>query len=170
MTATTSRNGAANDPIRHAAREFARFWPGAGTRNDAAQALAGGLLRAGLSFDDTENFIGPVADCAGDEEVDKRVASVRATAEHSGPDGHGTGWPTLARLLGPRGDEAITRLLADLGLRRKVTLAELAEHKRLPVEFLRSLGLHDLPQGGVGIPYHRADGGIALVKQRFGLQ
>jgi hypothetical protein len=38
------------------------------------------------------------------------------------------------------------------------TLRELAYHKRLPVEFLRDeLGLHDLPGGGVGIPYYDRD-------------
>jgi hypothetical protein len=35
-----------------------------------------------------------------------------------------------------------------------VTVASLAEAKRLPVEFLAGLGVHDLPGGGVGITYY----------------
>src|SRR6516162_2031885 len=40
----------------------------------------------------------------------------------------------------------------------QLTVADLAEAKRLPVEFLSGeVGLRDLP-GGVGIPYHNAAG------------
>jgi hypothetical protein len=49
----------------------------------------------------------------------------------------------------------------------KATLASLAEAKGLPVEFLRDeLGLHDLPGGGVGIPYYRLEGDLITVKRR----
>src|SRR5262245_1267419 len=37
--------------------------------------------------------------------------------------------------------------------KRPITLQELARDKALPVNFLTSVGLHDLPKGGVGIPY-----------------
>jgi hypothetical protein len=49
------------------------------------------------------------------------------------------------------------------------TLQTLAEAKRFPVEFLRELGLHDLPQGGVGIPYYGADGEEIAIKRRTAL-
>jgi hypothetical protein len=48
---------------------------------------------------------------------------------------------------------------------RGLTVAALAEDKGLPVEFLRGLGLHDLP-GGVGIPYYGPTGEDIAVKQR----
>ncbi len=49
---------------------------------------------------------------------------------------------------------------------RPLTLAMLADHKRLPVAFLSDLGLHDLPRGGVGIPYYGPTGEDLEVKRR----
>jgi hypothetical protein len=50
---------------------------------------------------------------------------------------------------------------------RKLTLAALAEAKRLPAALLRDeLGVHDLPGGGVGIPYYDFDGSEIAVKHR----
>jgi hypothetical protein len=54
---------------------------------------------------------------------------------------------------------------------RKPTLAALAEAKRLPVALLRDeLGVHDLPGGGVGIPYLDFDGSKLVVKRRTALK
>ncbi len=55
------------------------------------------------------------------------------------------------------------------------TVAELAAAKQLPAKFLLAEGLHDLPGGGIGIPYHSEDGeklfersrGVPGVKTRF---
>jgi hypothetical protein len=52
--------------------------------------------------------------------------------------------------------------------RQLITVESLAQAKALPSEFLRGLGLHDLPGEGVGIPY--PDGrGHAVVKKRTSL-
>jgi hypothetical protein len=51
-----------------------------------------------------------------------------------------------------------------------LTVAALAEAKHLPAEFLRELGLHDLPQGGVGIPYYGPTGEEIAVKRRSALK
>jgi hypothetical protein len=48
----------------------------------------------------------------------------------------------------------------------KLTLEALAKAKAIPVEFLSSLGLHDLPAGGVGIPYYGPTGEDIAVKRR----
>ena len=53
--------------------------------------------------------------------------------------------------------------------RSAITLEDLARHKALSAEFLRSLGLHDLPGGGVGIPYLGLDGRVVAVKRRTAL-
>src|SRR5262249_47342387 len=53
---------------------------------------------------------------------------------------------------------------------RSVTLEALARAKRLPVDFLKELGLHDLPAGGVGIPYSDVDGADIAVKKRTALK
>lgn len=47
-----------------------------------------------------------------------------------------------------------------------IDLATLAQHKRLPIEFLAGLGLRDGPQGGVIIPYYSIDGGEVLAEKR----
>src|SRR5262245_47896355 len=51
-----------------------------------------------------------------------------------------------------------------------VTVAALAEAKRLPPDFLRELGLRDLGRGGVAIPYHEATGLEIAIKRRTALQ
>jgi hypothetical protein len=51
----------------------------------------------------------------------------------------------------------------------RITLADLAADKRLPVAFLRELGLDNLPAGGVGIPYHLLNGQSVYVKSRISL-
>lgn len=51
-----------------------------------------------------------------------------------------------------------------------LTVAMLAKAKLLPVEFLRELGLSDLPRGGVGIPYLGPTGEEIAVKRRTALK
>jgi hypothetical protein len=57
------------------------------------------------------------------------------------------------------------------GRGKAVTLLErLADAKRLPADFLRELGLDDLPEGGVGIPYYDVTGQEIAVKRRTALK
>lgn len=53
--------------------------------------------------------------------------------------------------------------------RETISLDLLAGHKKLPASHLRALGLHDLDNGGVGIPYKDADGNTRAVKKRISL-
>ncbi len=50
-----------------------------------------------------------------------------------------------------------------------ITVRALAAHKRLPIELLDRLGVHDLRLGGVGIPYHDENGEVARVRRRSAL-
>lgn len=86
---------------------LARHWPGQGSRQDAALALAGGLLRAQWSEDEAEHFIAAVAYAAGDEEMRMRAKTVCATVRTLERDKKVTGWPTLAGLVG---DKVVTRV------------------------------------------------------------
>jgi hypothetical protein len=53
---------------------------------------------------------------------------------------------------------------------RRLTLSALAEAKRLPIEFLRELGLYDRPGAGVSIPYYDITGTKTLaIKARTAL-
>lgn len=55
------------------------------------------------------------------------------------------------------------------GRRPTIALSDLAAHKHLPTDFLRGFGLHDLPGGGVGIPYRDTNGETIHVKRRTAL-
>ena len=66
-----------------AAALFARHWPNEGSRQTAALALAGGLLRAGWQEEAAEHFIHAVGVGAGDEEVSMRVKAAEYTAKKS---------------------------------------------------------------------------------------
>jgi hypothetical protein len=80
---------------------LARHWP-TGARNDAANALAGGLLRAGWPTDDVSRFIEAICYAAYDEETRSRVRSVVATNAKLTSGAHVTGWPTLSKIVDTR--------------------------------------------------------------------
>jgi hypothetical protein len=99
-----------------AVRLLAEHWPAPNNgRQSAALALAGGLLRAGLTVEDVEALVERVCEQAGDEEADKRVGVVRDTAVRLAAGDPVVGWPRLAELL-DNGDvavaERVRRLLA----------------------------------------------------------
>ena len=85
-----------------AAALVSRHWPAKGSRNAAALALAGGLLRSGWEQDEVETFIHAVGLVAGDEETLERIKSAGATFQKIENDNPTTGWPALADLVGER--------------------------------------------------------------------
>lgn len=84
-----------------AASVLTRYWP-TGSRNDAANALAGGLLRAGWPEDEAARFIEAVCIAAHDEETHSRVRTVVDTAAKLQKSAPVTGWPTLAKIVDKR--------------------------------------------------------------------
>ena len=56
------------------------------------------------------------------------------------------------------------------GRTRPITLTALAQDKALPIPFLIALGVHDLPQRGVGIPYYDETRTPQHVKRRTALR
>jgi putative DNA primase/helicase len=85
-----------------AAALLARYWPGSGSRQDAALALAGGLLRAEWEEDAVSHFVQAVATAAGDEEARKRATAGGFTSKRLTAEKRATGWPTLAELVGDK--------------------------------------------------------------------
>jgi hypothetical protein len=167
---TASTNEFPRDPLQAEAVEYlARHWPGAAShsRNHAYMALAGGLLHAGLTVERAEAILEALARATADEETAKRVEVVRPTAEKIRQKKPATGFPKLAELLGPDGATMVREFKHQMGL--TITLADLAGHKKLPVDFLEAEGLHDLPLGGVGIPYKDITGKTLCVKERTAL-
>jgi hypothetical protein len=81
---------------------LARHWPAPGSRQDAALALAGGLVRLGWSEHAVTSFIEGVAQAAGDEETPSRIATVLYTMKRLDAHQPATGWPTLGELVGDR--------------------------------------------------------------------
>lgn len=81
---------------------LARHWPQEGSRQDAALALAGGLLRAGWTEDEAARFIEAVCEAASDEETRSRVQTVCYTLRRLESGAQATGWPTLAEIVDKR--------------------------------------------------------------------
>lgn len=85
-----------------AATLFGHRWPQKGSRQDAALALAGGLLRAGWPESEAARFIEAACEAAGDEETRERVKTVCYTVRKLEAGAHATGWPTLADIVDKR--------------------------------------------------------------------
>jgi hypothetical protein len=151
-----------------AVKILARSWPGPEShrRNKAYLALCGGLLHSGLPQGQVEAIVEALAEATGDEEAEKRVPAVAATAAKLKDGRPVTGWPSVVEILGADGERVVAEVKHLLGL--TINLADLAAHKQLPVAFLEGLGLHDLPAGGVGVPYCTLSG-KAVVKKRTAL-
>ncbi len=94
---------------------LARAWPAKGSRNEAALALAGALLRSRFSPDEARLFIRAVCTAAGDEEVESRCGVVGATLRKLEAGEEATGLPRLEKLVG---SAAIALLLKWLALDR----------------------------------------------------
>jgi len=92
--------------LLHAVRQLAacsliaRHWPNEGSRNDAALALAGVLLRAGWDEEEASEFISLAAQAAHDEECKARRLVVKATRHKLDKKARTTGRPRLAKIIG----------------------------------------------------------------------
>jgi hypothetical protein len=152
MSATASGNGTTPHvltPVQlEAVAALAHGWPGTGNRNKANIALCGGLLRDRVTVPVTEALIAELARSVNDDYP--RTDLVQRTQERLQAGEPTRGWPALGKILGERGAAPLRQFRRLLGL--LCTLEDLAAHKQLPVAFLQDLGLHDLPDGGVGIP------------------
>jgi hypothetical protein len=109
-----------------------------------------------------ETIIEALAEATDDEEIAKRVAVVKATSKELAADKLVTGWPTLAEALGNDGEAIIAEFRRLLGL--TITLADFAEVKHLPLDFLLVEVLHNLTEGGIGIPYKDISSETLVVK------
>jgi DNA polymerase-1 len=165
-TAAPSANGTAPHTLTPAQREavaaLAPAWPGQGGRNKATMALCGGLLRDGVPVPVAEALVAELTRVVNDDS--SRIELVKRTHDRLQADEPTQGWPALAEMLGDRGAGPLRQFRRLLGL--LCTLEDLAAHKQLPVTFLQDLGLRDLPEGGVGIPYKDAGGRTVEVKKR----
>jgi hypothetical protein len=97
---------------------LARHWPGVGSRDDAALALSGMLVRAGWHDDAVDHFVRHTALIAGDEEWRKR-GKERRTREQLEAGKNVTGAPKLSTLLYD-GESVVTTVREWLGLKQPV--------------------------------------------------
>jgi hypothetical protein len=93
---------------------LSRYWVGAGTRQEAIMALAGGLAREGWDHKDTQLFCKSLLDLTGDPEVRMRMRAVKDTldAVDSGQK-EITGFKTLRGLID---EKPINTVLGWLGI------------------------------------------------------
>ncbi|PYT23514.1 MAG: hypothetical protein DMG57_31720 [Acidobacteria bacterium] len=80
----------------------AKHWPAQGSRQDAAMALAGALLRAGIEVERIWTIMRQVCDAAGDREVGKRISIVQITADRIAGGENSYGFPKLKEILGSK--------------------------------------------------------------------
>lgn len=83
-----------------AAAILARHWPEVGSRQDAALALAGGLIRAVWTVEEVIHFVTAICEVVGDEEIEMRLAAVKATAKKAKATDEYLGFPALAGIIG----------------------------------------------------------------------
>lgn len=109
----------------------ARHWPEEGSRHDAAMALSGFLIRAGLTAEQTARFVEGAARAAGDEEAQSRAGDARDTARAIAAGKQTTGCPTLAALVGEAVAKRLQEWLGVPGTPRDNTNREL-EYQAIP--------------------------------------
>ena len=90
---------------------LAKHWPAKGRRHDAALALAGGLLRAGVLVGLAEGFVVAIAGIAGDDEVEDRRRAVESTHQRIAAGRPATGWSTLSEIVGNKVVNAVRKWL-----------------------------------------------------------
>jgi hypothetical protein len=111
-----------------AASLLARHWS-LGSRNDIANALAGGLLRAGWSEGEATHFIEAICYAAQDEEARSRVRNVVGTAAKLHRGLPATGWTRLAEIVDRR---VVDKAREWLGVQRQEPQAQDSETKAEP--------------------------------------
>ncbi len=133
------------DALQHAvarlaaAAILARHYPKMGSRHAVSLALAGMLLRAGWSEDQTLAFVSGVATAAGDDEWHKRGRNVATTGDRLAEGTTATGAPTLATLLSD-GDAVIAKVRAWLQLTSAGAVASAEKPSQLIATALATLG------------------------------
>lgn len=83
-----------------AAALLVRHYPAKGSRHDFCLAIAGFLLRGGMTVEETEQFIRAIAYQARDPELRDRQSVVRTTSARLAKGEHATGATELSKLLG----------------------------------------------------------------------
>jgi DNA polymerase I-like protein with 3'-5' exonuclease and polymerase domains len=111
-----------------AAALLARHWPARGCRHELALALAGGLLRGGMTADRVGRFLHAVFVAAQTGDVDTKLKAVDDTTEKIARGEQVTGWPTVARHLRGDGKKVVSQVITWLG----ISQAEPAPAKRRP--------------------------------------
>lgn len=118
---------------------LARHWPAEGSRDRAAMALSGALVRAKWAEEKISRFVEAVAVAAGDEESRMRAGKAPGASRKIDEGKKVTGWPTLAELLGDHGKVIVQRVQVFLGVVKspaKKKVRSLAPFKPFPLEAL----------------------------------
>ena len=93
-----------------AATLLAKQWAD-GIHNELCLRVSGMLMHGGMAVADAEKFLTAVCDAAGDEQVEKRLNTLRATAEKYTAGEKVMGFPSVAELLDERAVKKISEWL-----------------------------------------------------------
>ena len=110
------------DALRRAVSELATaaliacHWPARGSRDEAAMALHGGLIRTGWDERRVSAFVYAIAVAAQDDEPRMRAEKARGTAAKLEAGKKVTGWPKLAEVIGQDGEAIVRQAREWLGL------------------------------------------------------
>ena len=97
-----------------AASLLAKHWAD-GIHNELCLRVSGMLMHGGMAVADAEKFLTAVCDAAGDEQVEKRLNTLRATAEKYAAGEKVMGFPSVAELL----DERVVKKISEwMGLNK----------------------------------------------------
>ena len=130
-----------------------------GTRHDAACALAGWVLRAGMSPDEARRLVSGVCAAAGDtSEMADRVDAVADTAQALDAGQPVTGRPRLATLLGEDGPAVCQRVSEWLALSESSDESRprfriLSDSDIESIQPPEMLVADTIPAGGLGVLY-----------------
>ena len=117
-------------------------------------AVAGGLVRTGMPSDDVVDFVGAVAEVAGDDEVDKRQEAAKSTVKKHAKGENVTGWPKVIELLGTDGKQVVDHVrkwLGDTDVAAPTGKLDTVLASKVPVEMVEWFWTGRVPYGAITI-------------------
>jgi len=129
-----------------------KYWPARGSRDDAAMALCGSLLRAGWTAERVDWFVPIVAAAAGDEEAASRAKGARTAAKLQAGEPV-SGWPSLAGFMGQKVVDRVRQWLNSKEATEEDESSETPGKKTVPQRLIELSGGDTFFKTSLGVAY-----------------